>query len=173
MIVAPLFFIKDSNWEFAIFSSSIADSVSVSLVELVSIIFLDCSFSCCILENFNFTSLSCTLSVLIFSSISDFLLAASDCSAKTFCLWESTNSSSLPILFFFSFVSCMDSFIFWIWISISFLASSIDSNSMFSSGILPVILSILFWDADMALLWISYCSIAAAISVSNTDFVWL
>ncbi len=65
-----------------------ADSVSFSLVELVSINFLDCSFSCCIVENFNFAALSCALSVLIFSSISDFLLAASDCSAKTFCLWN-------------------------------------------------------------------------------------
>ena len=55
----------------------------------------------------------------------------------------------------------------------SVLALSIDSNSIFSSGILEVILSILFLDAEMALLSISYCYIAVAISESNADFVWL
>ena len=53
----------------------------------------------------------------------------------------------------------------------SLLASSMESNSVLSSGILVPILSILFADAEIAELSISYCSIAELISVSSADFV--
>ena len=61
----------------------------------------------------------------------------------------------------------MESLIFWICESISALAFTISSNSIFICGNLLLICSSLLFDADIAVLSISYCSIAELISASR------
>ncbi len=172
-IVALWLLVSEDNLDSKLVNSPISFSNWVNLFELDSIFNLDSFFSFCTLESVSLTAFSWVLRILSLSSTSDFFAAASDCSVRILFLSKSINSKSALILFFCLLVVSIESLIFWIWVSISFLASSISFNSILIWGVRVSIWSSLFSDAVIAVLSISYCSIAELISMSSADFAWV
>ncbi len=165
IIVSSLNFKADS------FTTSCSNSDN--LVELDLILICDSSFSFSAFDSLSFASLSWSESNFILLSISDFLDAAIDCSVSILFLSESITSKSSLILFFFTLVSFIDSWQCEIFDLISCPVWLITSISFWISGILISICCRRLFDATIALLSISYCSIAALNSESIAALAWL